>query len=88
MTQLNYCDYLRVDELLRLQKPRSKECGRNAHDEMLFIIVHQVYELWFKQILTEIDSIMEHFAYERLDERWMGVIHSRLHRVCEIQKLS
>ena len=43
-----YSSYLKLDELLSLQKPLSPE-----HDEMLFVIVHQVYELWFKQIIHE-----------------------------------
>lgn len=46
---LTYAGYLRLDELLRLQTPRSEE-----HDEMLFIIIHQTYELWFKEILHEL----------------------------------
>jgi tryptophan 2,3-dioxygenase len=45
-----YWDYLKVDELLSLQQPRGDE-----HDEMLFIILHQSYELWFKQMLHELD---------------------------------
>jgi len=87
MAGLNYDDYLKVSDLLKLQKPKSDEIGRKAHDEMLFIIVHQAYELWFKQILTEINSVLELFSHERLDERYMEVIHARLSRVCEIQKL-
>lgn len=49
---LSYKNYLKVDELLSLQNPLSKP---EEHDETLFIIIHQVYELWFKQILHEID---------------------------------
>ena len=45
---VTYTSYLRVDDLLDLQVPRS---DGPEHDELLFIIVHQVYELWFKQIL-------------------------------------
>jgi len=48
---LTYTNYLKVDELLELQKPESKP---EEHDEMLFIIIHQVYELWFKQIFTNL----------------------------------
>ena len=44
----------RVDELLELQRPRSEG---PEHDEMLFIVIHQVYELWFKEILHEIDRV-------------------------------
>lgn len=87
MSGLNYDDYLKVGDLLKLQKPKSEAAGRNAHDEMLFIIVHQAYELWFKQILTELDSVLKMFSRDNLDERYMEVIHARLSRVCEIQRL-
>ncbi|HEX3785640.1 MAG TPA: tryptophan 2,3-dioxygenase family protein [Pseudonocardiaceae bacterium] len=46
---LNYSSYLALDEVLTAQRPRSEE-----HDEMLFIVIHQVYELWFKQLLHEL----------------------------------
>ncbi|REE94824.1 tryptophan 2,3-dioxygenase [Thermomonospora umbrina] len=49
---LTYASYLALDELLAAQRPRSDE-----HDEMLFIVVHQVYELWFKQLLHELDHL-------------------------------
>jgi len=47
---VTYASYLKVDELLSLQQPRSEG---PEHDEMLFIVIHQVYELWFKQLLHE-----------------------------------
>ncbi len=50
--QTDYATYLRIDELLDLQQPLTV----GAHDEMLFIVVHQVYELWFKLILHELDA--------------------------------
>ena len=49
-----YNSYLKIDELLALQQPRSEG---PEHDEMLFIIVHQVYELWFKELLHELDRV-------------------------------
>jgi tryptophan 2,3-dioxygenase len=52
---LSYGSYLKVDELLALQRPLSHPAH---HDEMLFILIHQVYELWFKQILHELDAAM------------------------------
>src|SRR5512139_2668783 len=52
---LTYTSYLQVDELLSLQKPRSDGPGGPEHDELLFIVIHQVYELWFKQVLHELD---------------------------------
>ncbi|MDH3744041.1 MAG: tryptophan 2,3-dioxygenase family protein [Acidobacteriota bacterium] len=51
---LTYSSYLALDELLTLQRPKSSETGEPEHDELLFIIIHQVYELWFKQINHEI----------------------------------
>jgi tryptophan 2,3-dioxygenase len=51
--QTDYATYLRIDDLLNLQQPLSD----GAHDEMLFIVVHQVYELWFKLILHELDAV-------------------------------
>lgn len=51
---VSYSSYLKVPELLDLQHPLSKPV---AHDELLFIVIHQVYELWFKQILFELDDV-------------------------------
>src|SRR5688572_21201523 len=53
---VTYDSYLAVDELLALQRPRSEG---PEHDEMLFIVIHQVYELWFKQVLHEVDHVIE-----------------------------
>ena len=47
---LTYARYLKIDDLLSLQEPLS---DGPEHDEMLFIVIHQVYELWFKQVLHE-----------------------------------
>jgi tryptophan 2,3-dioxygenase len=49
---VTYGSYLRIDELLALQQPRS---SGPEHDELLFIVIHQVYELWFKEMLHELD---------------------------------
>jgi tryptophan 2,3-dioxygenase len=51
---LTYASYLKIDELLALQQPRSEG---PEHDEMLFIVIHQVYELWFKELLHEFDRV-------------------------------
>ena len=53
--QLTYSSYLRVPELLELQHPQSSP---QHHDEMLFIIVHQTYELWFKELLHDLDAVV------------------------------
>jgi len=58
-----YGQYLRIDGLLALQDPRSEP---EEHDEMLFIIIHQVYELWFKQILHELDRLVDHLQNDAL----------------------
>ena len=50
---VTYGSYLQVDQLLELQKPRSDE-----HDEILFIVIHQVYELWFRELLHALDRVM------------------------------
>lgn len=52
--KLTYSNYLKIDELLKLQEYRSDPA---EHDEMLFIIIHQTYELWFKQILHEFGKL-------------------------------
>ena len=52
--ELTYSSYLKIDELISLQKLHSE---REEHDEMLFIIIHQAYELWFKQIIHELDYL-------------------------------
>jgi tryptophan 2,3-dioxygenase len=54
-----YAEYLKIDELLTLQQPVS---DGPEHDEMLFIVVHQVYELWFKEILHELDYLQRMLA--------------------------
>ena len=83
----HYSDYLKVPELTQLQFPRSEKFGQTAHDEMLFIITHQAYELWFKQILFELDSIINLLNRERVEDRNMLTINSRLKRIMEIQNL-
>jgi tryptophan 2,3-dioxygenase len=84
---VEYQQYLALSKLLDSQHPKSAEYGRPAHDELLFIVVHQVYELWFKQILHELDSVTSLFRQDSVDERKIGVAVSRLARVTEIQKL-
>jgi tryptophan 2,3-dioxygenase len=53
---VTYGSYLRVDDLLALQQPRS---DGPEHDELLFIVIHQVYELWFKELLHELDRVCQ-----------------------------
>jgi aminocarboxymuconate-semialdehyde decarboxylase len=53
--QLTYSSYLKVPELLELQRPQSSPIH---HDELLFILVHQTYELWFKELLHDLDAVV------------------------------
>ena len=84
---LTYADHLNLERLLACQERRSEMAGRPAHDEMLFIIVHQAYELWFKQILFELDAVQEVFSGPVVDDRGIGKAVHGLKRIVEIQKL-
>src|SRR5712692_3595596 len=84
---LHYADYLKLAALLSTQEPESTRHGRPAHDEMLFIIVHQTYELWFKQILHELDRIQVDFGGEVVEDEYLGRIVHGLERINEILKL-
>lgn len=76
--ELTYASYLALNELLALQRPRSDE-----HDELLFITIHQTYELWFKQILHEVRGAMSALA---ANESWRA--SHRLSRVRHILKIA
>src|SRR5262245_26531863 len=84
---LHYADYLKLAGLLAAQAPESVRHGRPAHDEMLFIIVHQAYELWFKQILHELDRIQTDFGGEVVEDEYLGRIVHGLDRINEVLKL-
>ena len=75
---LTYGQYLRIPELLSLQHPLS---GGREHDETLFIIIHQVYELWFKQQIHEVLHLQQ--ALERNDD---PATHATLRRMLTILK--
>jgi tryptophan 2,3-dioxygenase len=83
-----YSDYLQLDKILTSQCPKSSDHGSPAHDETLFIIVHQAYELWFKQIIHELDAIIGMFKKEYVDEENIGITVSLLRRITEIQKVT
>jgi tryptophan 2,3-dioxygenase len=84
---IHYSDYLGLEKLLSAQNPRSAQYGKLVHDEMLFITVHQAYELWFKQILFELDSVIKVFSEPSVDDREIALAVSHLQRIVEIQKL-
>ena len=73
---VTYISYLKVDELLELQKPLS---DGPEHDELLFITIHQVYELWFKQILHEAQSLQ--VALERGDSHRSMALLGRIRTI-------
>lgn len=82
-----YGDYLKLDQLLSSQELESEKKGQYAHDEMLFIVVHQAYELWFKQMLHELNSVIDVFKQNPVEEKHLFTANSRLDRVVKIQKL-
>ena len=84
---LYYADYLQLDKILKAQDLKSAEFGDPAHEEMLFIVIHQVYELWFKQIIHEIDSVAKIFNRDPVPEKDIGIAIARLGRIIEIQKI-
>ncbi|MEM6965879.1 MAG: tryptophan 2,3-dioxygenase family protein [Bacteroidota bacterium] len=86
-TTIHYHNYLELDAILSAQILRSEKLGKPAHEEMLFIITHQAYELWFKQIIHELESVIELFSKGEVDERNLGNAISRLDRVEKILKL-
>ncbi|HEV3195411.1 MAG TPA: tryptophan 2,3-dioxygenase family protein [Candidatus Cybelea sp.] len=73
---LSYGSYLKVGDLLKLQQPLSQP---PHHDEMLFIVIHQVYELWFKQLLHELDAAAG--ALDRDDLLRVGKHFRRIHTI-------
>lgn len=74
--RVSYGSYLKVDELIGLQQPLSRP---EHHDEMLFIIIHQVYELWFKQLLHELGQVVT--ALDADDLLPVAKIFRRIHTI-------
>jgi tryptophan 2,3-dioxygenase len=89
MKELHYSDYLKLEQLLGVQELQSDKKQAHAHDEMLFIIIHQAYELWFKQLLYEVDSVNGILEKPTLndDSPELQTIVHRLHRCNTILKL-
>src|SRR6267142_4701797 len=87
--EMNYIDYLRLDKILESQYPESDKQNKPAHDEMLFIIIHQTYELWFKQLLYEVESVNQIMQKPSLNDNspeLQTVVH-RLSRCTTILKV-
>jgi tryptophan 2,3-dioxygenase len=68
MPDVHYHDYLQLDKILTAQFPESDKRQLPAHDEMLFIVIHQAYELWFKQLHHEVDSVINILARPSLND--------------------
>ena len=79
-----YSDYLQLDKVLDAQELESEKLGETAHDEMLFIITHQTYELWFKQICYELDAVIDVFDDPIVEDKKMGRV---LHLLARIRKI-
>lgn len=79
---IDYKGYLQLDGLLSSQQPLS-----NAHDEMMFIVVHQTYELWFKLILFELDRVQNIFAGKIVKDADLRTVSASLGRMVETMKL-
>src|SRR6187401_2643956 len=89
MADMHYHDYLQLDRILNSQFPESDKQNLSAHDEMLFIIIHQTYELWFKQLHHEVDavaSIMGRPALNDNSPEVQTVVH-RLNRCITILRV-
>lgn len=84
----SYEDYLQLEKVLGGVRRLSKENGDPQHDEHLFIIIHQAFEIWFKQVLFDMDSIIEIFdeGPEREGKKMLTIIN-RLNRIHLIWKL-
>ena len=86
---VHYHDYLELEKILDAQHPESSKQNYSAHDEMLFIIIHQAYELWFKQLHHEADSIVEIMKKPALNDNspeLQTVVH-RLNRMVVILRV-
>src|SRR5512138_1638302 len=89
MDNLYYSDYIELDTILNSQHPRSFEKMDDGNDEMLFIIIHQAYELWFKQILFELDRVRSIFIRGNINDNspdMSNVVH-KLKRIVKILEL-
>src|ERR671920_1930232 len=89
MQDIHYHDYLELDKILDAQHPESAKQNVSAHDEMLFIIIHQTYELWFKQLHHEADSIVAIMRKPSLNDNspeLQTVVH-RLNRMAVILRV-
>ena len=83
-----YSEYLQLNKILDAQYPESDKVGIEAHDEMLFIITHQAFELWFKQIMFELESVISILGKDSVKEHEVSICVHRLQRMQSILKMS
>lgn len=86
--EITYSSYLALGDVLSAQHPESARLGVDAHDEMLFIVVHQTYELWFKLVLHELNRVQEAFGKTPVDGPALSQIVQGLQRIHQIFKLA
>ncbi len=86
MEDLYYSNYIELDTILNSQHPRSFEKMEDGNDEMLFIIIHQAYELWFKQIIFELDLTRNIFLQDRINEN-LPDMSNAVHKLKRIVKI-
>ncbi len=84
-----YSEYLQLDKILNAQSLESAKEGKPANDELLFIVIHQVYELWFKEILFELDVIRDIFRKPEIANSSPDIYNCvhRLKRICRILEI-
>lgn len=81
-----YSEYLQLDKILNAQEPESAKEGLRADDEMLFIIIHQTYELWFKQILHELSVVRNVFKQDVIQDNSPD-IYNAVHRLKRVGRI-
>ena len=89
MPDLYYSDYIELDKILNSQHPKSFSSIEEGNDEMLFIIIHQVYELWFKQIIFELDLVRHIFIQDHINDNSddLSKVVQKLKRIAKILEL-
>ncbi len=86
MSTVYYPDYLQLEKILGAQALESDKNGQHAHDEMLFIVIHQAYELWFKQMLHEVGSVIGIFGDGHVDDNG-GELSIAVHRLRRVNTI-
>ncbi len=83
---LYYADYLELEKILNSQHPKTAHLPNGAGDEMLFIVIHQAYELWFKQIIYELDLVNGIFTQDDINDN-SGDMSNAVHKLKRVVKI-